>query len=216
MLQTYKCQEHRSPAKGGVMALRTVNIDKACYLAVRDVIKAVMPTSRKPNVILQNLMRETGTVEFREHKFPGRGQRPQPFVHKEAIHKLLILLPCTSQERDAFLSQWHEEREEGYCYAASNASMPGLVKIGFTKNTPKKRIKQLSGTNVPEPFVLVAALACDNPRQIEKDLHTHFAAAHYKKEFFKVDPQEVLEQFARLSLQASSKALFDDFVDDAL
>ena len=43
----------------------------------------------------------------------------------------------------------------GYIYVLINASMPGLIKVGMTTNTPEERAEQLSSaTGVPTPFVV--------------------------------------------------------------
>jgi len=91
-----------------------------------------------------------------------------------------------------------EEEEEGYCYAATNVCLPGLVKIGFTRKLVSKRMKQLSGTSVPDPFIVIACIACANPQAVEKQIHRHFRAYAYKKEFFRVSEAAVINHFASL------------------
>ena len=40
-----------------------------------------------------------------------------------------------------------------YVYILSNPAMPGLIKIGYTKNHPGERVKQLSrSSSIPVPF----------------------------------------------------------------
>ena len=43
---------------------------------------------------------------------------------------------------------------EGWVYCLSNPSMPGLLKIGMTLQTPEKRAKGLFSTGVAEAFVI--------------------------------------------------------------
>ena len=57
----------------------------------------------------------------------------------------------------------------------SNASMPGAVKIGYTKSTPDERAKQLSSsTGVASPFVVEHAFQCFNAEALESELHSFF------------------------------------------
>ncbi len=64
----------------------------------------------------------------------------------------------------------------GYVYALSNPFFSGMLKIGFTFNTPKIRARQLSSTGVPEPFTVVAEIKCRDPFGIEREVHRHFDA----------------------------------------
>ena len=46
-----------------------------------------------------------------------------------------------------------------YIYLLSNASMPGILKVGRTTQDPRKRAEELSGsTGVPTPFSVAYAL----------------------------------------------------------
>jgi len=42
--------------------------------------------------------------------------------------------------------------KQGYVYILTNPSMPGLVKIGRSKNGGRKRASDLYQTGVPTPF----------------------------------------------------------------
>ena len=45
--------------------------------------------------------------------------------------------------------------EFGYVYILTNPSMPGLVKVGKTTNTPNQRMSELHSTGVPGAHALV-------------------------------------------------------------
>ena len=85
----------------------------------------------------------------------------------------------------------------GYVYAAWNPCFEELVKIGATmKDNPFERIKQLSGTNVPKSFELIACVPSKDPFALEKQVHSHFKAMRIRKdgrttEFFKMDRETV-------------------------
>ena len=90
--------------------------------------------------------------------------------------------------------------EKGFCYAATNKSMPGLVKIGCTERSPYSRVKQLFTTSVPEPFVLMAYISCKAPRQMEAKIHKHFekVSVSPNREFFRVSEEKVVAYFAQI------------------
>ena len=90
--------------------------------------------------------------------------------------------------------------KKGFCYAAINKSMPGLVKIGSTIHSPYLRVKALFTTSVPEPFVLMAYISCEAPRQMEAEIHKHFETVSVSpnREFFRVNEEKVVAYFAQI------------------
>ena len=84
----------------------------------------------------------------------------------------------------------------GIVYILTNAAMPGLIKIGRTKqNDPKVRLSQLFNTSVPVPFDCVLAKQVDNPQIIESRLHKVFGPYRVTsgREFFKILPEQAVE-----------------------
>ncbi len=76
----------------------------------------------------------------------------------------------------------------GYIYVLSNPSMPGLLKIGRSKNGAKARAKELNTTGVPEPFeILGEAYICDMITT-ERNIHELLKEYRYNssREFFKL------------------------------
>jgi hypothetical protein len=93
----------------------------------------------------------------------------------------------------------------GYCYAIWNRLFDTLIKIGMTKRTPEIRVKELSGTGMPEPFEIVAVLECRNPVLMERAIHAHYDSVRKygkKKEFFTLTREEVAEYFKSLTAVA--------------
>ena len=74
-------------------------------------------------------------------------------------------------------------------YIISNKAMPGLVKIGATKNI-KARLKTLSGTSVPVPFGLESFQENDNERNLEQKVHRVLTKYRERenREFFNCSP----------------------------
>lgn len=89
----------------------------------------------------------------------------------------------------------------GYVYVISNigAFGEGIVKIGMTRRLePMDRVKELGDASVPFVFDVHALFFSDDAVSIEAMLHREFAEQRLnkvnpRKEFFKVDPQRVLD-----------------------
>jgi hypothetical protein len=87
---------------------------------------------------------------------------------------------------------------EGYIYCLSNASMPGLVKIGMTERTPKDRAIELFTTGVAMTFQVEFAKKVLDPKEKEDGVHDILTQyrEHPKREFFRISPEEVKKFFA--------------------
>lgn len=79
------------------------------------------------------------------------------------------------------------ESQPGYIYIMTNPAMPGLVKVGMTRNPPEERAVQLSTTGVPIHFEIEYYGRVDNRFIAEKCAHNRLKNYHHGKEFFKVD-----------------------------
>ncbi len=104
------------------------------------------------------------------------------------------------------------KRKFGYVYAAFNPCFEELIKIGATmKDTPFERLKQLSGTNVPKCFELIACIPSFRPFLLEKKAHAYFKNKRIRKggrltEFFKIDKKTISDYMNTL--------LCEQLVDD--
>jgi hypothetical protein len=82
----------------------------------------------------------------------------------------------------------------GYVYILSNASMPGLIKIGCTSRSPEERRRELSRpTGVPLDFDIEYEIYSVNVKEVESEIHK--ALANYKlgKEFFSLDVSSAID-----------------------
>ena len=89
----------------------------------------------------------------------------------------------------------------GYVYAGWNILFGHLIKIGATMRTPQIRLRELSGTGMPEPFEMVACIPSDNPFALEKAIHRHFDSVRTygrRKEFFTLTRAQVVAHFKTL------------------
>ncbi|MEO5803141.1 MAG: GIY-YIG nuclease family protein [Verrucomicrobiota bacterium] len=82
----------------------------------------------------------------------------------------------------------------GYIYFASNPSMPGLLKVGVTNESPSERLPQLHTTGVPTPFVLEFSVRVIDPPQAEKRVHELLTQVKQasNREFFQVSLTDAL------------------------
>ena len=83
-----------------------------------------------------------------------------------------------------------------WVYVLSNPSMPSLLKIGYTKNLPKERAKQISAsTGVALPYKVEWAYKCFNGEAVEREVHHKLKSkrANNSKEFFWISLEEAKE-----------------------
>ena len=81
--------------------------------------------------------------------------------------------------------------DTGYVYCMSNASMPGILKIGMTSRTPDMRLRESNSSDTwrpPTPYHIAFAKKVTNPKQKETTLHKLLANVRLNdhREFFKV------------------------------
>lgn len=80
-----------------------------------------------------------------------------------------------------------------WVYILSNPSMPGLLKIGYTKLDPYERSLQIGrGTGVPQEFEVEWAYRCFNGEEIEGEVHKYLKKYRVtsNREFFKVSLED--------------------------
>jgi hypothetical protein len=77
-----------------------------------------------------------------------------------------------------------------YVYVLVNKSVPGMVKIGMTTNTPDERARQISAaTGVATPWIPVFSFKCYRSDLLEAEVHEYFAAqrVNENREMFEID-----------------------------
>jgi len=82
---------------------------------------------------------------------------------------------------------------DSWVYVLSNATQPGLLKIGYTKNTPDERAKQLSNaTGVPIPYEVEWAFHCYDGFSLEQEVHHKLESyrVNNNREFFQISLEE--------------------------
>jgi hypothetical protein len=85
-----------------------------------------------------------------------------------------------------------------WVYIMSNPTMPGYYKIGYTKNTPEERAKQISNaTGVIVPMEVEWAFHCYNGFALEQE-------CHHKLEKYRVNNNR---EFFQMSLEEAKKTI---------
>jgi hypothetical protein len=103
---------------------------------------------------------------------------------------------------------------EGFIYVLSNASMPGILKVGYTAGTVEQRAAALSSpSGVPEAYTIEKTFPVyANPRAIEKKIHrvlNTYRVSH-RREFFRLSLNEAI-----LRIQAVFDGAFDALFHDS-
>lgn len=81
-----------------------------------------------------------------------------------------------------------------WVYVLSNPYMPNMLKIGYTNQNPKLRVKELNrATGVPADFIIEYAFPCVNGYEVEQKVHRALSGVRVngKKEFFSISLEEV-------------------------
>jgi len=90
---------------------------------------------------------------------------------------------------------------DSWVYIMSNPASPGYLKIGFTKNTPEERAKQISNsTGVILPMVVEWAFQCYNGFALEQEVHEKLKSyrVNNHREFFQISLGEAKDAVIEL------------------
>ena len=80
-----------------------------------------------------------------------------------------------------------------WVYVLSNPTTPGLLKIGYTTQTPDERAKQISNaTGVALPYKVEWAFKCFDGEQLEGEVHRKLREyrVNNQREFFQINLEE--------------------------
>lgn len=85
----------------------------------------------------------------------------------------------------------------GWVYVIESPSLKGMVKIGTSRrlNGPFERVRELSGSSLPEPFRINGFCFSDDAFALENNMHKYFSKQRVNpnKEFFYITPQEAIK-----------------------
>lgn len=93
---------------------------------------------------------------------------------------------------------------DSWVYVLSNPTMPDMFKIGFTKNLPEERAKQISNsTGVALPYKVEWAFHCYNGFSLEQEVHHKLEGyrVNSNREFFQISIEEAKETIKELGVR---------------
>ena len=93
---------------------------------------------------------------------------------------------------------------DSWVYILSNPTQPNLYKIGYTKNTPDERAKQISNaTGVALPYKVEWAFHCYNGFSLEQEVHHKLGEyrVNGNREFFQISLEEAKKNVEELGEQ---------------
>ena len=82
---------------------------------------------------------------------------------------------------------------DSWVYVLSNPTLPAMLKIGYTKNQPEERARQISNaTGVALPYKVEWAFHCYNGEQLEGEVHKYLESyrVNNHREFFQISLDE--------------------------
>ena len=165
----------------------------------------------------KRLLAEAAAAEREEQKY----QKMLEKARAEAGVDVNEIMQVKIAELEKALAEAHEKGERakamaqmtrsGYVYIISNIGSFGgdIVKIGLTRRLdPDDRVKELGDASVPFGFDTHAMIYSEKAPELETALHNEFAdrrvnAANMRKEFFRVQLDEVENAVKRLAPEAS-------------
>jgi hypothetical protein len=104
----------------------------------------------------------------------------------------------TSRRKDIYSNRGKGDQ---WVYILSNPSLPNMLKIGYTKNEPEVRAKQISAsTGVALPYKVEWAFQCFNGEQLEQEVHRELEIyrVNQQREFFDIPLDEAQETIVKL------------------
>jgi len=107
----------------------------------------------------------------------------------------------TSRRKDIYANRGEADQ---WVYILSNPALPNMLKIGYTKNEPEVRAKQISAsTGVALPYKVEWAFQCFNGEQLEREVHEELATyrVNQNREFFDIPLVEAQEAIEKLGQQ---------------
>ena len=91
------------------------------------------------------------------------------------------------------MSIFSSSKDMGTVYVLTNASLVGMVKIGYTTRSAAIRARELSTTALPTKFeVFYETPRILAPRNLERQVHNNLVGSRIQdgREFFKCTPEE--------------------------
>ena len=97
----------------------------------------------------------------------------------------------TAKKRNEYVNR--EGAGNSWVYILTNPTIPGLCKIGYTKETPEQRAREVSrGTGIAMPFEVAWAFQCFDGEMLEYEVHKYLEEyrENSQREFFRIDIEQ--------------------------
>ena len=163
-------------------------------------------------MLKENEIKEMSFIEFLIYKYHFRKSKPSIIkmgdISESEIFKyiqygfssepIVILPKCPIgvEQVNKFLYDFYinSNNISGYVYILSNKSMPGIFKVGKTKNHISVRLNDLRSTGVPDDFNIEMIVKSSNEDFLEKTIHRTLSIyrINRKREFFKIDREQII------------------------
>ena len=101
---------------------------------------------------------------------------------------------------------------KGWIYIATNESLKGSLKIGFSDRHPEYRIRELSNTSVPTPFKCAYAALCEEAERLEKKTHKELREFRISsdREFFSIEVTSAIKTVQDIADELGLKILLEE------
>ena len=106
--------------------------------------------------------------------------------------------------------------KDGYVYILSNASMPGLLKIGKSRRGGRHRAKEIYQTGVPTPFHLEFEIYTPDCDALEMYVHERLyqKRVNNSREFFEIEVSQAIANVSEALLEDHEYAvIWNEFGD---
>lgn len=183
--------------------------------AIKEYERAVLAAEKEERLYRQML--DKAREELKESSDEDRLIAEQRIADLEAK-----LAEAEGKEQRA--KSMAEQTRRGHVYVISNLGSFGddVYKIGLTRRLdPMDRVKELGDASVPFTFDVHAMIYVEDAPQLEAALHREFSdrrvnAVNHRKEFFRVDLDEIKEAVSRISgaeVDFKMTALAEDYYE---
>ena len=158
-------------------------------------------------MLKENEIKEMSLIEFLIYKYHHWKSNPSikkigdiseneifKYIKDGFSSELVVIIPQYKigiEQVNQFLYDFYANSKNisGYVYILSNKSMPGIFKVGKTKNHISVRLNDLRSTGVPDDFNIEMMVKSSNEDFLEKTIHRTLSTyrINRNREFFKID-----------------------------
>lgn len=175
-------------------------------MTIMDVNLAIKANKKKEAVAIRE---EKRRLREQEQLLEEIAREEARLEHERKAMDMAFAKALTDDERTAIKSDMakidkrlddlryrREHNKAGWLYVISSPSLPGMVKIGCTRQlNPVMRVKQLSTSSLPYAFRTHGFVFSDDCFSLESAMHHYFDDRRTvpDREFFNITPKEAID-----------------------